>query len=325
MADQEGAAARRGLRALEDPAGRLRHHAGTLPPPSRVAGLRRCRGGTVCAAAITAGSTTATGQCIDQPAEPDKSTFKDRIKAFAGKAQAMGGMVWVYIGPDPAPELPRFDVFVDPGFQDVGHSMLPCNWLQIMENSVDPHHVEWLHGRYFQFLGEQQGFLAPAAFQKKHVQVGFDPIEWGILKRRVLAGHSEADDDWAIGHPLVFPYFMRVGGAGIDQMQIRVPIDDTTTWALFYANHHPEGLKEFPEQVYPTDYEYEWIDENGNFIVDYIEGQDVMAWVTQGDITDRSAEHIGKSDIGVIMLRRMFKEQMALVAEGQGSDGRVHA
>ncbi len=42
-----------------------------------------------------------------------------------------------------------------------------------------------------------------------------------------------------------------------------------------------------------------------------------MAWVTQGDITDRTAEHIGKSDIGVVMLRRMFRKQMALVAEGK--------
>jgi 5,5'-dehydrodivanillate O-demethylase len=186
-----------------------------------------------------------------------------------------------------------------------------------MENSVDPHHVEWLHGRYFQFVGEQKGFLAPPSFQKRHVRVGFDPMEWGILKRRVLEGSTEEDDDWAVGHPLVFPYCMRVGGAGIDQMQIRVPIDDTTTWALFYSNHHPEGLEEFPEQVYPIDYEYKWLDDDGNHIVDYIEGQDVMAWVTQGDVTDRTAEHIGKSDLGVILLRRMFKEQMTLVEEGR--------
>lgn len=257
------------------------------------------------------------GACIDQPAEPDKSSFKDNITAFAGKAEELGGMVWAYIGPSPAPELPRFDVFVDPGFKDVGHSVLPCNWLQIMENSVDPHHVEWLHGRYFQFLGEQKGFLAPPAFQKKHVKVGFDAMEWGILKRRVLEGHSETDDDWAVGHPLVFPYCMRVGGAGIDQMQIRVPIDDTHTWALFYSNHHPAGIDTYPDQIYPESYEYRWIDEKGDFIVDYIEGQDVMAWVTQGDITDRTAEHIGKSDIGVVMLRRMFREQMALVEAGQ--------
>ncbi|HEY7468246.1 MAG TPA: Rieske 2Fe-2S domain-containing protein [Acidimicrobiia bacterium] len=257
------------------------------------------------------------GQCLDQPAEPDSSKFRDRIEAFTGKAEAMRGLVWVYIGPEPAPQLPRFDVFVDPGFIDIGHSMLPCNWLQIMENSVDPHHVEWLHGRYFRFLAEQKGFLAPPSFQKKHVKVGFDPMEWGILKRRVLEGSTEEDDDWAVGHPLVFPYCMRVGGAGIDQMQIRVPIDDTTTWALFYSNHHPEGLEEFPEQVYPIDYEYKWLDDDGNHIVDYIEGQDVMAWVTQGDVTDRTAEHIGKSDLGVILLRRMFKEQMTLVEEGR--------
>ncbi|MGL5912149.1 MAG: Rieske 2Fe-2S domain-containing protein, partial [Phycicoccus sp.] len=256
------------------------------------------------------------GRCLDQPAEPAESTFADRIQAFAGKAQAMGGMVWAYIGPDPAPELPRFDVYVDAGFKDVGWTVLPCNWLQIMENSVDPHHVEWLHGRYFQFLGEQRGFLAPPGFQKKHLKVAFDELEWGILKRRVLEGNTEQNDDWAVGHPLVFPYSMRVGGAGIEQMQIRVPIDDTHTWVAFYSSHQPPGMETFPEQVYPVDYEFPWLDDDGEHIVDYIEGQDIMAWVTQGDINDRTAEHLGKSDIGVIMLRKMFREQMGLVAAG---------
>ncbi|MBD3782002.1 MAG: aromatic ring-hydroxylating dioxygenase subunit alpha [Micrococcales bacterium] len=257
------------------------------------------------------------GQCLDQPAEPAESTFASRVTAFAGRAEAMGGMVWAYVGRQPAPELPRFDVYVDAGFKDCGWTVLPCNWLQIMENSVDPHHVEWLHGRYFKFLGEQQGFLAPPGFQKKHLKVAFDEMEWGILKRRVLEGNSEDNDDWAVGHPLVFPYCMRVGGAGIEQMQIRVPIDDTHTWVAFYSSHQPPGMETFPEQVYPVDYEFEWLDERGEHIVDYIEGQDIMAWVTQGDINDRTAEHLGKSDIGVIMLRKMFREQMALVAEGR--------
>ena len=257
------------------------------------------------------------GQCLDQPAEPAESTFASRVTAFAGRAEAMGGMVWAYVGPQPAPELPRFDVYVDAGFKDCGWTVLPCNWLQIMENSVDPHHVEWLHGYYFEFLGEQQGFLAPPGFQKKHLKVAFDEMEWGILKRRVLEGNSEDNDDWAVGHPLVFPYCMRVGGAGIEQMQIRVPIDDTHTWVAFYSSHQPPGMETFPEQVYPVDYEFEWLDERGEHIVDYIEGQDIMAWVTQGDINDRTAEHLGKSDIGVIMLRKMFREQMALVAEGR--------
>ena len=255
------------------------------------------------------------GQCVEQPAEADNQNFRDRVRAKAGLAQVLGGMVWVYVGPQPAPLLPRFDVYVLPGVRDIGYTTLPCNWLQIMENSVDPHHVEWLHGFYFDFVGKVQGFEAPKSFQKKHMKTAFDAHEFGIVKRRVLEGHSEEDDDWKIGHPLVFPYCMRVGGGGIDQMQIRVPIDDTHTWKVFYSLHHPEGGT-WDEQP-PTVYEYQWKRDDGTLITDYVEGQDIMAWVSQGTITDRTQEHLGRSDIGVAMLRKMFKESMKLVQDGQ--------
>jgi 5,5'-dehydrodivanillate O-demethylase len=255
------------------------------------------------------------GACLDQPAELDSTSFKDRVRAAAGSAQELGGLVWAYLGPQPAPELPRYDVYVMAGLRDIGHATLPCNWLQIMENAVDPHHVEWLHGRYFDFLGRQHGFTAPPSFQRKHLRIAFDEFEHGIIKRRVLEGHTEADDDWAVGHPLVFPYSMRVGGGGIDQMQIRVPVDDTTTWFVLYTVHNPDGGP-VPEQAGIPDYEVVWRDATGRFVTDYVEGQDMMAWVSQGPVADRTAEHLGKSDAGVAMLRRMFKQQLALVAAG---------
>jgi 5,5'-dehydrodivanillate O-demethylase len=108
----------------------------------------------------------------------------------------------------------------------------------------------------------------------------------------------------------------------IDQMQIRVPIDDTTTWKLFYTLHHPEA-GEWEQQDRPVVYEFPFRDENGEFITDYVEGQDVMAWVSQGAITDRSQEHLGRSDQGVAMLRKMFKEAMAAVEEGEDPPGVV--
>jgi 5,5'-dehydrodivanillate O-demethylase len=255
------------------------------------------------------------GACIDQPAEQENTNFKDRVRADAGKAEEMGGLVWAYIGPQPVPELPRFDVYVIDGIRDIGWAELPCSWLQIMENAVDPHHVEWLHGRYFEFLGRQEGFTAPASFGKKHMRIGFTEFEWGIIKRRVLEGASEEDDDWKIGHPLVFPYNMRVGGGGIEQMQIRVPIDDTTTRFMLYTTHAPDG-GEFPEQPQVPDYELPWRDEKGRHITNYVEGQDIMTWVTQGAIPDRTTEHLGASDKGVAMLRKMFRKQMETVASG---------
>ena len=39
------------------------------------------------------------------------------------------------------------------GVRDIGWTELPCNFVQIMENAVDPHHTEWLHGRFFEFMG----------------------------------------------------------------------------------------------------------------------------------------------------------------------------
>ena len=259
-----------------------------------------------------------SGECVEILAEPDSSPkFRAGCGVRAGSAQALGGMVWVHVGDGPAPELPRYEAYVMNGYRDIGHSMLPCNWLQIMENAVDPYHVEALHGNYFEFIARQQGTPMPESFvANKHEKVAFDPFDHGIIKRRLLEGQSEDSDDWKIGHPLVFPYKMWVGGNGVYQMQIRVPVDDTHTWALFYTVHAPDGL-EFGDDLPVVDYEYQWIDDHGRHIVDYIEGQDVMAWVTQGPVADRVNERITKSDVGILACRRMFKEAIGAVRRGE--------
>jgi 5,5'-dehydrodivanillate O-demethylase oxygenase subunit len=264
----------------------------------------------------------ADGSCLEQPAEKDDTGFRDRVRIVSGKAQEMGGLIWGYLGPDPAPLLPRFDVFVMDGVRDIGWVDLPCNFVQIMENAVDPHHVEYLHGRYFQFVAQQKGFEAPSSFAKKHQKVGFDVFDYGIIKRRVLEGATEEDDDWKVGHPLVFPYNMRVGGANIEQMQIRIPIDRYTTRFMLYSTHAPVGI-DYPHQPVIPEYPIPIYTEDGRHRVDYVEGQDIMAWVSQGKATDRTSEHLGRSDLGVTMLRRMFKQEMAKVAAGQDPLGVV--
>ena len=84
-----------------------------------------------------------------------------------------------------------------------------------MENAVDPYHVEALHGNYFEFIAEQQGFQMPGSFGgNKHEKVAFDAFEHGITAAP-LVGQDEESDDWKIGHPLVFTYKMWVGGNGV--------------------------------------------------------------------------------------------------------------
>jgi Rieske oxygenase family protein len=47
-----------------------------------------------------------------------------------------------------------------------------------------------------------------------------------------------------------------------------------------------------------------------------VSAQDSMAWETQGPVTDRTREHIGVGDEGVIVLRKLLKEQIERVQQG---------
>ena len=74
------------------------------------------------------------GKCLEQPAEPAGSTFKDRVTIKAYAVEELAGLIWAYLGPQPAPLLPRWDLLVQPGvLREAGWTVIPCNWLQCME------------------------------------------------------------------------------------------------------------------------------------------------------------------------------------------------
>jgi 5,5'-dehydrodivanillate O-demethylase len=58
------------------------------------------------------------------------------------------------------------------------------------------------------------------------------------------------------------------------------------------------------------------MDERGRHITDFVLGQDMMAWVTQGRIAKRELEKLGESDTGIILYRRLLQEQLAVVEKG---------
>ena len=58
-------------------------------------------------------------------------------------------------------------------------------------------------------------------------------------------------------------------------------------------------------------------DERGQHITDFVLGQDMMAWVTQGPIAERNLEKLAESDEGVILFRRLLQEQLAIAEAGE--------
>jgi 5,5'-dehydrodivanillate O-demethylase len=59
------------------------------------------------------------------------------------------------------------------------------------------------------------------------------------------------------------------------------------------------------------------LDESNQFTYQTLTfNQDYMAWSTQGPIADRDLEKLGESDIGIILFRKMLKQQMERVQDG---------
>jgi 5,5'-dehydrodivanillate O-demethylase len=280
-----------------------------------------------------------TGACTEQPYEETEDptgNYKDKIHMKAYPVQVKAGVVFTYMGPQPAPLLPNYDVFAAEGVvRDVGYAVLDCNWLQCQENSLDPVHLEWLHVAWANYIREKNGDVGDMRKRRAHAKIQFDRFEHGMIKRRVWEGGSEEDTEWKDGHPIVFPNYLRQGGDGynVDRgtarntffigpaFQIRTPIDDEHTahwWVACYPmveGDKPQADHEVPYYEVPVPH----MDENDQPIWSELKAnaaQDPAAWITQGAIADRTRENLGRSDKGIIMYRQMLEENIRIVEDG---------
>src|SRR5581483_1372510 len=261
----------------------------------------------------------ATGQCNDTPGEPASSALCAKVRIAGYPVAELGGLIFAYLGPSPAPLLPRWDLLVrDDLRREIGITELPINWLHAAENTMDPYHLEFLHTRYMNFVMKKQG-KPPAAKVRRHLDIAFDVWEFGITKRRLLEGDDPAtSDEWLVGHPLIFPNTLALGGEGGPRFEYRVPVDDTHLRVYHYFTHPHPPSEPAPEIPY---YEVPYKDADGRHIVDTVLGQDMMAWVTQGAIADRTSEHLGTADRGIILFRKLLQEQIAKVERGEDPMG----
>ncbi|HLG74456.1 MAG TPA: Rieske 2Fe-2S domain-containing protein [Chloroflexota bacterium] len=264
----------------------------------------------------------ATGQCNDTPGEPADSTFKEKVCIAGYPVEELGGLIFAYLGPKPAPLLPRWDLLVrDDLDREIGFTHLDINWLHAAENTMDPIHLEFLHTRYMNYVMKKQG-KPPAAKARHHLDMAFDLWDFGIMKRRLLEGDDpETSDEWLVGHPLIFPNTLALGGERGPRFEYRVPVDDThlTVYHYFTALRQPGQA---PRADIPF-YEVPAKNEDGTYVVDKVVCQDMMAWSTQGAIADRTSERLGTTDRGLIMFRKLLDEQIARVQRGEDPIGVV--
>jgi 5,5'-dehydrodivanillate O-demethylase len=269
----------------------------------------------------------ATGQCVEQPAEPACSTFKDKVRITSYRVEELAGLIFAYLGPEPAPLLPRWDRLVwDNVYRVIAYAIVPCNWLQCMENTPDAMHTMFLHGQYAQELLAKEGtppsdprWALARGFAKPILKHEYGRHKYGLRRGWLVEGQSEdGDNTWTNSAPLVFPNTHVTSGSSRHDIGWRVPMDDTHTMQVVLRTFQPGNGVEVPPQAIVPYYEMPVRDENGTFLsLDTINGQDFMAWVMQGEICDRTQERLGDSDRGIIAYRQLLREQVRLVEEGK--------
>lgn len=260
-----------------------------------------------------------TGSCIEQPfdevANP-KSNSKSRVKIKAYPVEAKAGLLWVYMGPAPAPLVPTWEPFTwRNGFVQIVYADIACNWLQCQENSCDPVHFEWMHANH-----EAGTSGRPDRYAPRHVKIAVEDFEWGLNYRRIRADTDEAHPLWTVGRVALHPNCLFTG----DHFEWRVPVDDRNTFSVTWAfDKVPKEREPFVQDRIPYWQGPVAEAETGRLITSHVMNQDFVAWMGQGVIADRTREHLAASDRGVVMMRRRFLRDLKAVANGDDPSGLI--
>lgn len=274
-----------------------------------------------------------SGQCLDMPLESSHSTLKDHIRVKAYPVKEMGGLVWAYMGPEPAPLLPPWDLFVIPNcIRQIGVMELSCNWLQAQENAGDPTHSAILHGYYFRYILSKgnnpkelmEGQTQEALRARTELGIGIERLwakstPYGMAKGIVYSKALGAPRDYTSEHStVIFPFYTQTGHPNQvrQELQIRVPIDDTHMYHISYSCFLALNGVQAPKQELIPWFNVPLYDDEGQPVLNNILSQDAHAWMAQGSIMDRTQENLGRTDVPVTFLRKQLEEQLQLVEKG---------
>ena len=244
------------------------------------------------------------------------------------------GLVFVYMGPpERQPAFPRFSVAEDLGEDEtlmvrggLERMQLPpgsnaealirdqdYNWFQFHDNVLDPFHLYWLHGN---LNGIQ--FVPTYAILP---EVTFEPTADGVrsIQYRDLGDgrmHLRMGQSFIPNAHSITPLNDDFGFGGFGWT---VPIDDThfRTFSLGRARAGEDpmarmrelgvfngwGPKKAPGEAWTLQDDQDW-------------QSDYVCQKGQGDISLHSEEHLSATDRGIAMLRRMWRQQAQIVAEG---------
>jgi len=295
------------------------------------------------------------GRCMDTPAEPAGSRLCERVRQQSWPVQVAAGVVFAWLGREGVvpPPLPDIDCFAAPDSHVFAiKGLWRCNWLQAFEVGIDPAHPSFLHrlldedgedsyGRQFRSssVGEIDGERWPMTRlmrEFRNPEIRHEETAPGLTRITTLRQISDRHTHVRVTNA-VFPYtFVIPLSETITITQMHVPVSDTATyWYTIFTGFDQPLDKDtmraqrlahmtLPDYVPNNGRHNDWAfdpDEQRSRTFlgmgeDDINLHDQWAVESMGAISDRTREHLGKSDTVIIANRRMLAQAISTVAAG---------
>jgi phenylpropionate dioxygenase-like ring-hydroxylating dioxygenase large terminal subunit len=264
------------------------------------------------------------GTCIEMPGEPAAATLMRTVSQGAYPVHTFGGIVFTYMGPpERVPVFPVYDRFRLPGIRLVPGTRFKqdCNWIQIKENTVDPHHTQVLHVipqmRGMDHFAPEFGSFPVFTFAESRGGVAY------------LASRHVGDKVWVrsadiVGANLhcissIFESGQALKAASAPFMSIwALPVDDDHTMTFFVSHVQDDEPMPFEKRRYLE--VFGQTDDRAYRERQWLPG-DHEAQVGQGPINVHALEHLGVNDRGIVLFRRFVRRGIEAVRNGQDPVG----
>jgi nitrite reductase/ring-hydroxylating ferredoxin subunit len=265
------------------------------------------------------------GTILETPAEPESRVRLTRCHGAYPTLEA-DGLVFAYLGPaEEKPPFPRWDTLSQPADNELAPFKLsyPCNWLQVHENTADPMHIPFLHGRVsgIQF---GPGFSALPALSFADTPIGMVVASTRFWDGRIWIRTADLMRPNVAQYPPAFETGEQTR-ALVDAWATRwiVPRDDTSCWVIGYRHFNaaldPRG------QGRRDRIGLESVDFDGQVARVGADRQrmpgDFEAMVGQGPISIHANENLVASDRGVVRLRARLRREIDRVRSGHPVTG----
>jgi len=278
----------------------------------------------------------ADGTCIERPAEPNGGGGLT-IRTYP--VHDYLGLIYGYFGEAAPPAFPPYPGFSAEGFLEPYVVKFPCNWFQSWENDWDLYHAASTHQ-----TGEIHGPPPGAARHNLYMAMlsseQWEETDFGVIKRMAALGGTAASV-FLMPHTvrLLIPTFNEqsrlVGPSFRETYIMHTPIDDENH--LFIDTQIVPGdaaatesyAQEFAKVQARRAASIRTIEAAAQIMrgertlrdfLDHpmlVEIEDMIAQVGQGAIADRHHEKLGRSDVGVMLLRRIMARELHALANGQ--------